>query len=128
MLQEVFVLHDEYSIVPELMFQWFQRIEPVVCPFLRAIRPSSGPLRLTPGIPNLQEAFAAEFDSFDDSVSMVYESKDGSAVGGMDVFRERHTGDEPMDGVAECEDTFRIIYEATEEHIFVRSEELLLPE
>ena len=40
----------------------------------------------------------------------------------------RHTGDEPVDGVAECEDTFRIIYEATEEYIFVRSEELLFPE
>ena len=90
MLQEVFVLHDEYTIVPELMFQWFQRIEPVVRPLLRAIRPPSGPLRLTPGIPNLEEAFASEFDSFDDSVGMVYESKDGSTAGGMDVYRETY--------------------------------------
>ena len=90
MLQEVFVLHDEYSIVPELMFQWFQRIEPVVRPLLRTIRPPSGPLRLTPGIPNLKEAFASEFDSFDDSVGMVYESEDGSTVGGMDVYRETY--------------------------------------
>lgn len=32
--QEVFVLHDEHAVVPELMLERLERLQPLVCPLL----------------------------------------------------------------------------------------------
>lgn len=69
--QEVFVLHDEHAIVPKLMLERLERLQPLVRPLLRTIRPAARPFGLSPWVSDFQETLALELDGLDDGVSMI---------------------------------------------------------
>jgi hypothetical protein len=65
------MLKDEKSICTtyaESVVQSFQGIEPLAIPFLGSIAPPASPFAIAPWVPDLQEAFAAEFNSADQRI------------------------------------------------------------
>jgi hypothetical protein len=70
--QEITIFHNEHAVVPEPVVERCEGVEPLACPFFAAVTPSACPFASAPWVAQLEELFAAEFDSFDYCVCVIW--------------------------------------------------------
>jgi hypothetical protein len=65
-------LHNEFSIVSELVSELFQSGRPLLSPLFASIAPSSSPLLLAPWVSDAHESLILVLDSANDGVRVVH--------------------------------------------------------
>ncbi len=56
--QKALTFHNELAVVPELVLELLQRVQPFAFPFFRAIAPCTRPLAVTPRVAHNDEALS----------------------------------------------------------------------